>query len=63
VKTPIENLFLSTTSQIYPGLTNGESVTRHARQVSKTILSEQLGAAPVQTSQTEHVTVNDRVPA
>jgi len=30
VKTPIEGLYLSTTAQIYPALTNGESVTRHA---------------------------------
>jgi protoporphyrinogen oxidase len=30
VKTPIAGLYLSTTAQIYPALTNGESVTRHA---------------------------------
>lgn len=34
VKTPVENLFLATTAQIYPALTNGESVTRHARNVA-----------------------------
>jgi protoporphyrinogen oxidase len=38
VKTPIENLFLATTSQIYPALTNGESVSRHAREASEIIL-------------------------
>jgi len=38
VKTPVGNLFLATTSQIYPALTNGESVSRHAREASETIL-------------------------
>ncbi len=35
VKTPVKKLFLVTTSQIYPALTNGESVTRHARAVEE----------------------------
>lgn len=35
VKTPIENLYLATTAQIYPALTNGESVTQHARAVAE----------------------------
>lgn len=30
IKTPIAGLFLATTAQIYPSLTNGESVSRHA---------------------------------
>jgi protoporphyrinogen oxidase len=30
VKTPVDGLYLSTTAQIYPALTNGESVSRHA---------------------------------
>jgi len=34
VKTPVDGLFLATTAQIYPALTNGESVTRHARQAA-----------------------------
>ena len=38
VKTPIENLYLATTSQIYPALTNGESVSRHAREASEIVL-------------------------
>ena len=38
VKTPIENLYLSTTAQIYPALTNGESVTRHAAESADIIL-------------------------
>jgi protoporphyrinogen oxidase len=37
LKTPIEGLYLATTAQIYPGLTNGESVTRHARQAADMI--------------------------
>lgn len=39
VRTPISNLFLATTSQIYPALTNGESVSRHAREAAVVILS------------------------
>ncbi len=38
IVTPIRGLFLATTSQIYPGLTNGESVTRHARQAAGIVL-------------------------
>jgi protoporphyrinogen oxidase len=38
VKTPIENLYLATTAQIYPALTNGESVSRHARDASETVM-------------------------
>jgi protoporphyrinogen oxidase len=38
VKTPIENLFLATTAQIYPALTNGESVTRFARETAEEII-------------------------
>jgi protoporphyrinogen oxidase len=40
VKTPVEHLYLATTAQIYPALTNGESVTRHARQSAQTILED-----------------------
>jgi hypothetical protein len=32
IKTPVQDLYLVTTSQIYPALTNGESVARHALQ-------------------------------
>jgi len=42
VKTPVENLYLATTAQIYPALTNSESVTRHARQTAQIILGENL---------------------
>ena len=32
IKTPVQNMYLATTAQIYPALTNGESVTRFAEQ-------------------------------
>jgi protoporphyrinogen oxidase len=38
IKTPVENLFLATTAQIYPALTNGESVSRHARKAAELAL-------------------------
>jgi len=41
VKTPIENLFLATTAQIYPALTNGESVSRHARAAAQVVLDRE----------------------
>jgi protoporphyrinogen oxidase len=40
VKTPIENLYLATTAQIYPELTNGESVSRKARNIAALMLEE-----------------------
>ncbi len=43
VKTPIQGLFLATTAQIYPGLTNGESVTRHASQAAVAVLAARFG--------------------
>jgi protoporphyrinogen oxidase len=38
VGTPVDGLFLVTTAQIYPALTNGESVTRHARDAAGLVL-------------------------
>lgn len=40
VKTPIKNLYLATTAQIYPELTNGESVSRHAREAAGIVLND-----------------------
>jgi hypothetical protein len=37
IKTPIDHLYLVTTAQIYPALTNGESVSRHAWQAAAMI--------------------------
>lgn len=42
VKTPIRGLFLATTSQIYPALTNAESVTRHAQETAAAVF-ESIG--------------------
>jgi len=39
VQTPIDRLFLVTTAQIYPALTNGESVSRHGHEAANTILA------------------------
>ncbi len=39
VKTPLRNLYLATTAQIYPALTNGESVSRHAREAAGVVFS------------------------
>jgi uncharacterized protein with NAD-binding domain and iron-sulfur cluster len=47
VKTPVENLFLVTTAQIYPALTNGESVSRHARQAAQVILESAVASANI----------------
>jgi protoporphyrinogen oxidase len=37
VETPVAGLYLVTTAQIYPALTNGESVTRHARDAAAVV--------------------------
>jgi protoporphyrinogen oxidase len=37
VKTPVQDLFLVTTAQIYPALTNGESVSQHAHDTADLI--------------------------
>lgn len=47
VHTPIANLYLVTTAQIYPALTNGESVARHAEKACATILATK--SVPVKT--------------
>ncbi len=47
IATPYDRLFLATTAQIYPALTNVESVTRHALDVSRVVLRAlQQGTAP-----------------
>lgn len=40
IRTPIKNLYLATTAQIYPALTNCESITQHARGMVWSILGE-----------------------
>ncbi len=44
VESPIAGLYVATTAQIYPALTNGESVSRHAQSVAAQVLA---GGAPV----------------
>jgi protoporphyrinogen oxidase len=38
--TPIKNLYLASNAQIYPTLTNGESISRKAREVAELVVSE-----------------------
>jgi protoporphyrinogen oxidase len=40
LETPVRGLYLATTAQIYPALTNGESVTRHAALAASAVLAE-----------------------
>jgi len=42
VQTPIQNLYLSTSAQIYPTLTNGESISQMARGVADLIMEEMV---------------------
>ncbi len=44
IATEIPGLYLANTSQIYPALTNCDSVTRHAREVSSLILANHRSA-------------------
>ena len=38
IKTPVKDLFLATTAQIYPALTNGESVSKHASKAANKLV-------------------------
>lgn len=38
IETPVKNLYLANAGQIYPALTNGESVSRHAREAAAVVL-------------------------
>lgn len=40
INTPVDGLFLATTAQIYPALTNGESAARHAREAAGITLQQ-----------------------
>jgi hypothetical protein len=59
IKTPIENLYLATTAQIYPALTNGESVSQHASQAAQVVLNESLVPASEPARTVGHVVVTD----
>jgi protoporphyrinogen oxidase len=47
VVTPVRDLFLATTAQIYPALTNGESVTRHAKEAAIVVKNAVVGRGHV----------------
>lgn len=49
LRTPISNLHLVTAAQIYPALTNGESVSLHARQAAQSILEQAMVPLPLPT--------------
>jgi protoporphyrinogen oxidase len=40
IHSPINNLYLATNAQIYPTLTNGESISRKAREIAELIISK-----------------------
>jgi protoporphyrinogen oxidase len=40
IQTPIKNLYLVSNAQIYPALTNGESISRDAREVAALLIKE-----------------------
>jgi hypothetical protein len=60
VTTPIGRLYLATTAQIYPALTNAESVMAHARVVAETVLESRskfesvLVPKPIEEMLSEH---------
>ncbi len=59
IKTPIQNLYLATTAQIYPALTNGESVSRHAGQAAQIILEGFPTVTPEPVRSVGRVVVTD----
>ena len=61
VTTPIEDLYLATTAQIYPALTNVESIIRHAREVAEVVLG-QVPEKVGKRSRTSRWQVRDRQP-
>jgi protoporphyrinogen oxidase len=60
IQTPVEHLYLATTAQIYPALTNGESVSRHADEAAQIIL-DQFAANASDPAPVRSAPVADRV--
>jgi protoporphyrinogen oxidase len=60
IKTPVKNLYMATTAQIYPALTNGESVSRHAQEAAQMILEEGLALATERAPMVEQVAAADQ---
>jgi protoporphyrinogen oxidase len=46
IRTPVENLYLATTAQIYPALTNVESISRHARKTADLMIEARRASVP-----------------
>jgi len=63
VNTSIEGLYLATTAQIYPGLTNAESLSRHAADVAQAILAGRAQSIPMTAEQLAPELARERVPA
>ena len=63
VTTPIQGLYLASTAQIYPALTNAESVTQHARLASQAVLEERTGSSVSPTVQLLPELVNEHADA
>lgn len=61
ITTPVKNLFLATTAQIYPSLTNGEFVSRHARNAAEIILDTASKAFPQQENIPEQVNTTQSI--
>ncbi len=59
--TPVENLYLITSAQIFPQLTNGESVSRHARRAAQMILDEQQDSSLPKSEQVSREVDHQRV--
>lgn len=53
--TPVVGLYLVTTAQIYPALTNGESVSRHAQQAATQIRAAVVSPEPVVATKIRHL--------
>jgi protoporphyrinogen oxidase len=62
VVTPVRGLYLATTAQIYPALTNCEAISRHTSQVAQIILKEGPATRLAPDRATKPVAVSEAVP-
>lgn len=62
IKTPVDRLYLVTTAQIYPALTNGESVSRHAAVASDEIWRDLTTNQPTKPTPATHGQVESVLP-
>jgi hypothetical protein len=63
VTSPIGGLYLATTAQIYPALTNAESVTAHARAVANAVLESRAKFDPVRIPKSVEEMVSEHAAA